>query len=114
MPLDGIVALMITSPYPSPFTSPAVATVAPNSSPADIPFRVVEAEVDKPPAVPKNISAVPGLPVLSPDGAPTITSLKPSPFTSPALETLMPKSNTLASVKVTFAAALFAIPFLLP
>ena len=101
-PLPGLLngAPMITSPMPSPFTSPALATLFPLWSSVHWPL------MTKPPvplATSLRLMAVLLLfpnttyerPALLPAAgslnfAPMIKSAKPSPFTSPALATLVP------------------------
>ena len=81
----------ITSLYPSPFTSPVEETEYPKLSPAAAPVNVTSAMLSIA-APPKYIYALPAsVPPASLYGAPTITSLYPSPFTSPAEETELPK-----------------------
>ena len=63
-------------------------------------------------APPKNIYALPAyVPPALLFGAPTITSLNPSPFKSPAVETDKPKSSYAAEpVNVTSAILSIAAP----
>jgi hypothetical protein len=78
---------MSTSPYSSPFASPASDTEKPRFAPAP-PRITVSAAAGTPDADPRNRWAEP-LPE-SWNGAPTITSEYESPFTSPAPETENP------------------------
>ena len=101
----------ITSPKPSLLKSPADATDPPKRSPALCPFKITFASASArlvPVIPPKKIKALPELvnPLLSSRGAPTITSLFPSPLKSPAEATDRPKySLALCPLRITLASA---------
>src|SRR5262245_43448788 len=99
-------APMMTSEKPSPFTSPAVETDAPNLLLAASPVSVVAGVADVPAADPGKRYARPGLFPAPGPGAPTMMSEKPSRFTSPAVPTENP--NSLLADPVRIAAAVVA------
>ena len=81
----------ITSAKPSPFTSPAVATKIPYIAPARSLSTLQAGIVESPAAEPRYRYARPSSTSgSSNDGAPTITSENPYPFTSPAVATDLP------------------------
>src|SRR6266542_5748008 len=85
----------MTSAYPSPFTSPSEATDQPNQAPGWRPLAVESGVADGPRAEPRNRKAAPRSPGPY-NGAPTTTSSYPSPFTSPAEATEVPKEAFLS------------------
>src|SRR6266536_590774 len=86
---------MTTSSYPSPFTSPAEATEVPKEAYAWWGQTAQSGAVEGPVAEPRNRNAAPASPGPY-NGAPTTTSSYPSPFTSPAEATEVPKEAFLS------------------
>src|SRR2546426_1127283 len=107
--VDPRAAPTITSPKPSPFTSPADETLMPRYASGAAIVRV-----PIPDALPLNTNAPPS--PGSPPGddtnamAPTMTSAKPSPLVSPAPATLQPKYP----VPVSCAFAVEGLPLAIP
>src|SRR5437867_3111166 len=92
-PLSYSGAPAITSAYPSPLTSPAVATAAPRCALAWLLSAVDDALFASPEADPRYTKMRPSsVWPLSYRSAPTTTPAYPSPLTSPAAATDAPKS----------------------